>query len=238
MMEFDTPERLVIARHDTANGEIQLQQRRLPDGSTVFEIISNGVFLMASYNQTGGRALASSTLEAADAGRHRHHRVLIGGLGMGFTLQEALAREVSVVDVVETSRYIVEWNQTHFGSINDHALAHPNVRLIQDDLYNVLWTSDAAAYSAILLDVDNGPSWLVYEDNVRLYTPEALERWLELLMPGGALGVWSAQPEPEFVERMAALFPYTTEVAVAGTDHGDASADCFIYCGLSAPTPP
>jgi spermidine synthase len=225
-------ERVVIARHTTFDGEIQLQRRLLPDDSWAFEIIANGVFLMASYNQISERALASYTLKAMGPCPCSKLRVLIGGLGMGFTLQQILANKVTSVDVVEISPHIIAWNRTHLVSVNDDVLADPRVKLIQGDLYTVSSTLPPASYSAILLDVDNGPSWLIHENNARLYTLDTLERWSTILMPGGALAVWSAQPEPEFLKRMKAIFGYTDEVAIVEPNHKNEPTEYFIYYGL------
>jgi spermidine synthase len=222
-------ERAVLARHITPSGEIQLQQRPLPDGSLAFEIISNGVFLMASYNQLSARALAHYALEAAKARPCSELRILVGGLGMGFTLQEILTTDVALVDVVEISPYIIEWNHAHFAPLNGSVLADPRVRLIQDDLYTVMCTASTAAYDAITLDVDNGPSWLVHERNARLYTFEALERWSAMLKPGGSFTVWSAQPEPEFLERMQTIFGRAEEIPVVAPNHRKEPVEYYIY---------
>jgi spermidine synthase len=224
-------ERVVLARHITSNGEIQLQQRLLPDGSPVFEIISDGVFLMASYNQVSERALARHALEDLKTSPGAELRVLVGGLGMGFTLQEILSDEVASVDVVEISPYIIEWNRTHFAPLNGGVLTDPRVRLIQDDLYDLLCTSSTAAYHAILLDVDNGPSWLAHENNARLYTHQALERWSALLTPGGSFAVWSAQPEPEFLERIRTVFSCAEEIPILASNHKQEPVEHFIYRG-------
>lgn len=222
-------ERIVLARHPTPGGEIQLQGRPLPDGSLAYEIISDGVFLMASYNQVSERALASHGLETLGASQHAEPRVLVGGLGMGFTLQEVLSREVARVDVVEISPYVIEWNGTFFAALNGDVLADPRVGLIRDDLYTVLRTSPPVTYHAILLDVDNGPSWLAHEDNARLYTREALERWAALLTLGGSLAVWSAQPEPEFLERAQAVFDRAEEIPILAPDHRNQPVEHFVY---------
>jgi spermidine synthase len=222
-------ERIVLARHPTPDGEIQLQGRPLPDGSLAYEIISDGVFLMASYNQVSERALARYGLEALGASQHAEPRVLVGGLGMGFTLQEILSREVACVDVVEISPYVIEWNGTFFAALNGDVLADPRVGLIRDDLYSVLRTSPPATYHAILLDVDNGPSWLAHEDNARLYTREALERWAALLTPGGSLAVWSAQPEPELLERAQAVFDRAEEIPILAPDYRNKPVEHFVY---------
>jgi spermidine synthase len=226
-------ERVVLVRHLTPSGEIQLQQRSLPDGSLAFEIISDGVFLMASYSQASERALAHQALGAVKTDPGSELRVLVGGLGMGFTLQEALNVGVASVDVVEKSPYIVDWNRTVFAPLNGDALADPRVRLIQDDLYTFLCTHATPAYHAILLDVDNGPSWLAHPDNARLYSLQALERWSAILTPGGGLAVWSAQPEPEFLQRMGAIFGRAEEITIVAPDTRGEQVEHFIYWGAA-----
>jgi len=223
--------RTILARHETETGQVQLQQRSMPDGSRAYEIIVDGVFLMASYNRTSGGALTRCALEALrprpDAGLH----VLVGGLGMGFTLQEALVDGVAAVDVVELSTYIVDWNRDFFGEMNGDALADGRVRLFQDDLYSVLNAAVDGTYDIIALDVDNGPSWLVYEENARLYTLDALRRWAARLAPQGIFGVWSAQPEPAFLERMRRVYATVDEIPVTAQDHRPDLPDDFIYLG-------
>ena len=231
-MNLFPSEREIVARHATEEGVIQLQRRQLADGSPAYEIIVDGVFLMASYNQASERALAERALPAVLARPREQRRVLIGGLGMGFTLQSTLAADVVAVDVVELSPHIVEWNRTHFAPLNDYALADPRVTLIRDDLYHVLDTAPAAAYCAILLDVDNGPSWLAHPGNERLYTDQALARWDTLLMEDGLFAVWSAQAEPEFLRRMEAVFGGVTETVVHAPGADTRMVEHFIYSGI------
>jgi spermidine synthase len=230
-MFSDVPShRTVIARHTTPTGEIQLQQRPLVDSTLAFEIVADGVFLMASYNQASERALARQTLDALPASSSGF-RLLVGGLGMGFTLQEALSSEyVAAVDVVEISAHIIEWNRTHFAPLNGQALSDPRVTLIQDDLGAVLDTTSqpGARYHAILVDVDNGPSWLARENNARLYTTAALQSWKELLTLGGCLAVWSAQHEPEFLARLRAVFGQAEGISIE-TPSEKGLVEQFVY---------
>jgi spermidine synthase len=224
-------QRVVLARHPTPTGEIQLQQRPLADGSLAFEIIVDGVFLMASYNQTSERALAHCALDALLPQAQSDRRLLIGGLGMGFTLQEALLTpQVTAIDVVEISPNMIEWNRTHFAPLNGYVLANPRVTLLQEDAYTILHAHSqrGVQYHAILLDVDNGPSWLVHEDNARLYTTEALQRWARLLVPGGCFAVWSAQRESEFLEQLRTVFGRAEEILVEATSE-KGRIEQFVY---------
>ncbi len=233
-----------IDRQVTHGGEIVLQQRTLADGSAAFEIIADGVFLMASYNQTSERALARHAIEAIQSGTTRDDfRILVGGLGMGFTLQECLvvaaergyANDAIQADVAEISPAIIEWNRSHLAPLSGHVLDRPNVRLIQADLHDVLMRSLASTYDVIVLDVDNGPSWLVHELNGRLYSHEALRQWSKILKPGGVLAVWSAQAEPAFLKRMRDVFDNGTEIAVETPHLRRPRSDDYIYLAVAQP---
>ncbi|MEM7032266.1 MAG: hypothetical protein AAF629_22135, partial [Chloroflexota bacterium] len=197
---------IVLARHTTATGEIQLQHRVFPDGSGAFEIISDGVFLMSSQFHLGEQVLAQEALANITACEPVTRSVLVGGLGMGFTLQEALNHDIRQIDVVEISDHVIDWNRQYFTQLNNHGLTDPRTTLVQRDLYAVLEQSQPASYAAIMLDVDNGPSWLVHQQNDRLYSSEALASWSTLLRPNGTFAVWAAQAEPSFMKRMERHF--------------------------------
>lgn len=223
---------LVLARHTTATGEIQLQHRLLPDGTDAFEIISDGVFLMSSQYHLGEQVLAQQTLAEITHFPPNERAVLVGGLGMGFTLQETLDQPVSQVDVVEISQHVIDWNRQFFTQLDNRGLTDPRTTLIQQDLHAVLNQTEPDTYAAIMLDVDNGPSWLAHEKNDRLYTDDALETWVDLLQPHGTYAVWSAQPEPEFMTRMQSHFTEVEEIAVPVPDHKNRPRTDYIYRGL------
>lgn len=223
---------IVLARHTTATGEIQLQHRLLPDGTDAFEIISDGVFLMSSQYHLGEQVLAQQAL--ADITDHppAQRHVLVGGLGMGFTLQETLQYPISQVDVVELSQHVIDWNRQYFTQLHNHGLSDKRATLLQRDLYPILNEAEPATYAAIMLDVDNGPSWLAHDKNERLYTEEALQTWTDLLQPKGIFAVWSAQPEPEFMGRMDPLFAEVEEITVPVPDHKNRPRTDYIYRGI------
>lgn len=118
-------------------------------------------------------------------------RVMIGGLGFGFTLRAALDAlpAAAKVDVVELVPAIVRWNRTLLASLAGEPLSDPRVTVIEDDVASVIKT--AKNYDAIVLDVDNGPD-AVYEGNAALYKRRGLEAARRALAPGGVLAVWSA----------------------------------------------
>lgn len=204
--------RTVIARENTPNGELQLQRRE----GDVYEIIYNGVFLMASYNEPSARALAELALARLPATR-TNLRILVGGLGMGYTLAAALADpRVAHVDVVEIEPLIVRWNREPLGELAGHPLDDPRTHLIESDLAIYLTESDAV-YDALLLDVDNGPDWLSVDANTRLYDRVGLIRMRDRLVPGGMLAIWAADTSPHFLDRLREVFGSASAEHVA--DH-------------------
>ncbi|HXF81181.1 MAG TPA: hypothetical protein VNN19_00285 [bacterium] len=177
--------RTVLARQRTPAGEWQLQRR-----AGHYEIICNGVFLMASYNGEAERRLARDAL--ARIGGQRGRRVLVGGLGIGYTLQAVLDdRRVVRCDVVEIEPLIVRWHRRYFAPLCGRPLDDPRVRLIVGDLAEL--PLGRQAYDAILLDTDNGPGWLARAENARLYEAEGLARLRRALAPDGRLAVWTPE---------------------------------------------
>ncbi len=176
---------VTVERLATPRGELVLRR----DGRH-HEIVSNGTFLMDTRDGRSERELVRA---AAGPGA----RVLIGGLGVGFSLAEALAVGAAAVTVVEVEPAVVRWNREHLGST---ALDDPRVRVVVDDLAAVL--DRPGEYDAICLDVDNGPEWTVTPANAVLYSPAGLARLAARLAPGGTLAVWSAGAAPAFEARL------------------------------------
>jgi spermidine synthase len=223
-------EKVVLARETTPRGEMQLQQWIETDGlgQPVYEIIFNGVFLMASYNERSGKAVATLAIEPL-ARERRTMRTLIGGLGMGYSLQAALDYDgIQAVDVVEIEEHIINWAKRFFGELNGHALSDPRMRLIQMDLGDYLLQTEET-YDAIILDVDNGPTWLALESNQRLYEEPTLVRMRDLLTEGGVLTVWAAEKCPDFQRRLEKVFGQAEEITVQEMDRRGRPTDYFIY---------
>jgi spermidine synthase len=133
-------------------------------------------------------------------------RVLIGGLGLGFTLAAALRHlgDSAEVVVAELVPAVVRWNRTVLGHHAGHPLRDPRVAVHEGDVA-LLLKSAAQAYDAILLDVDNGPEGLTRHDNNWLYSAAGLEAAFQALRPDGVLAVWSAGPDAAFGERLRRL---------------------------------
>jgi spermidine synthase len=152
-----------------------------------------------------GSEQALGRLAAEELAGTPRPRVLIGGLGLGFTLGAALAAlppDATVV-VVEFFEVIVDWNRKFgFDSEADH-LADPRVQVVVADVVRYL-EGIKEPFDGILLDVDNGPDAWTLESNGRLYDPPGLLRLRRALSPGGLLAVWSSSPSRTFEKRLVA----------------------------------
>jgi spermidine synthase len=130
-------------------------------------------------------------------------RVLVGGLGMGFTLAASLKTlpASAVVTVAELIPEVVEWNRGPLGACAGRPLDDHRTRVHIGDVAELVAGSDSA-FDAILLDVDNGPEGLTHVDNQRLYSLAGLRTLYRALGPEGMLAIWSAGPDPQFVTRL------------------------------------
>ena len=168
----------------------------LAHSGATWEILWDGMFLMSSECRASERALG-----ALAAGR-----TLVGGLGMGFTLRAALdVPGVSAVDVVEIAAAVVAWNRGHLAELAGRPLEDARVRVQVADVAEVV-AAAPRCYDAVLLDVDNGPSWTARPENAGLYDEAGIAQLRGALRPGGRLAIWSAQPEPELATRLAPQF--------------------------------
>jgi spermidine synthase len=195
---------VVIDRRGGVNGELVLRR-----AGADLEVIANGTFLMDTRDGRSERALVREAVAGL-----RDARVLIGGLGVGFSLDEALRTPaVAGVVVVELEPAVVEWGRTHLRGHGGGGLDDPRVRLVVADLSDALETLDGP-FDAICLDVDNGPGWLVHERNRRLYADAGLRRIHGLLRPGGRLTVWAAAADADFEGRLRDCFDTVRSVAI------------------------
>jgi spermidine synthase len=145
-------------------------------------------------------------------------RVLVGGLGMGFTARAALGTLASDAElvVVESIAAVVRWNREILGHLAGAPLVDPRLSVVDGDVADVIAES-VHRYDAILLDVDNGPSALTTFKNKRLYTAAGLRGAWRALRPGGVLAVWSTFHDAPFTARLrAAGFDPATKRVLAG----------------------
>jgi spermidine synthase len=150
-----------------------------------------------------GSEKALAELACERMGASDKPRILVGGLGMGFTLAAALAAAGPNAEVVvaELVPEVVEWNRELMGQASGHPLADPRTRVYVGDVADVI-REEEGAFDAILLDVDNGPEALIRRENNWLYTIGGLESTRRALRPQGVLAVWSAGPDQLFRARL------------------------------------
>jgi len=136
----------------------------------------------------------------------RSRKVLIGGLGFGFTLRKVLelVSEDSEVEVAELLQEIIDWNGEYLREVNGALLDDPRVKVLKKDVFKIM--QDGGRYDAILLDVDNSPDPLVQKGNGRLYQKRGLEIARAALRPRGRAGDWSAHEDPGFVKLLRKVF--------------------------------
>jgi spermidine synthase len=197
-----------VARCDSERGELVLRERRPgPEdpsgGPTVLVLRANGVFGMDSAEHASEQALADAALAVVDEPR----RVLVGGLGLGYTLQRVLGdRRVEHVDVVEIEPALVDWMRDGTIPHGRQLLADSRARVVVADLAQAVTEAMSTTYDVMLLDVDNGPGQLVHDANARLYAETFLRAALARLDPGGALVVWSAERSPALAATLSSVF--------------------------------
>ena len=175
-------------------GELKLLSR---DGDFVIRITGTTGDLMSS--RTHGSEDALGELGCSNCSESDSPKVLVGGLGMGFTLAASLASlpaNASVV-VAELVPGVARWNKEFIGECAGHPLSDKRVTLTIGDVGELI-NRAAHGYDSILLDVDNGPEGFTQASNDHLYSLQGLERAYQALRPSGVLAIWSASPVPHF----------------------------------------
>lgn len=166
-----------------------------------FSIRGDGFELMNSRLHGSEEALAQ--MACRRLGRRSGLQILIGGLGMGFTLAAALVEidTDSRVTVAELVPAVVRWNRGPLAHLAGQPLVDSRVTVREADVAEILRAVDAQ-YDAIILDVDNGPDGLTRGENERLYDRKGIQAALSALRCGGVLAVWSAAPDNTFSDRL------------------------------------
>ncbi|MEV8375403.1 hypothetical protein AB0P21_21895 [Kribbella sp. NPDC056861] len=171
-----------LARAVSERGELLL--RRRDDGAV--ELRVNGVFVMDDVETSSEELLASAALDLVP----RPRRVLVGGLGLGYTVRALLADErVESVLVAEIEPAVVRWMKD---GLVPSVLGDPRVHVTIGDVRDVVLGQEAGSLDGLLLDVDNGPDFLVYNDNSLIYQTDFLAECRRRLAAGGVLTVWSS----------------------------------------------
>lgn len=199
----------------------RLGEARTPDGTRLelfrhdgaYLIKADGIELMSTRRHLSEDRLA----EVATAGlRDRPGvRVLIGGLGLGFTLREALRHVGADAEVVvaELMAEVIAWNSDPDWNISADAVRDPRVKIVHDDVFAVLLASPGG-FDAIMLDTDNGPDGMLMTENTPLYSTGGIGTTIAALRPGGVIAYWSVGDDPRFLHalRVAKLSVETLHV--------------------------
>jgi spermidine synthase len=191
---------ITLATAQVPGGAVMTLVRR---GDT-FVIRVNGEELMANRMHHSEEMLATLALEPLEKdGLRPKTRVLIGGMGMGYTLRTTLDRlgPHARVDVAELVPEVIEWNRGILAPLAKRPLDDPRVRVLQANVGHVIADAEGV-YDAIMLDVDNGPAAMTAPSNQLLYGTDALARAKRALVPGGMLTIWAAGDERGFESRL------------------------------------
>jgi spermidine synthase len=198
-----------IARAETERGDVVLLRRTSEAAADVVELRVNGVFVMDTAETTSEIELAAQALDLVE----RPDAVLIGGLGLGFTLQRVLAdARVERAVVVEIEEPLIEWMRDGTVPHGPAVLADARAVVVNADIAMAI-AEARSTYDLVLLDVDNGPGYLVHEGNEAVYEEKFLARCRDLLTPGGVLVVWSANAAPDLLDAMQVVFGEAEEQA-------------------------
>jgi len=199
------------ARVPGAEVELRLMRR-----GAEFSMMLGQNELMNSRLIGSEQALATLACKRIEAVKRPH--LLIGGLGMGFTLRAALAvlgSEARIM-VAELVPAVIDWARGPMAEVFGNSLADPRASIRSADVLDVI-QSHISAFDAILLDVDNGPEGLIRRANDALYDSKGLKAIRRALRPGGVLAVWSSGPNPAFSKRLRAAGFDVNEVGVRAT---------------------
>jgi spermidine synthase len=185
---------------------------RLMRRGSEFSIMAGSTSLMNSRMSGSEEALASLSWERIAHKKQPH--MLIGGLGMGFTLRaaQAILPSEARITVAELVPAVVAWARGPMAEVYGNSLGDPRLTITEADVGSLL--NVANRYDAILLDVDNGPEGLTRDANDTLYTARGLRRAYTSLTPGGVLAVWSSHQSDPFTKRLAGAGFAVDEVRV------------------------
>ncbi|MCW2819310.1 MAG: spermidine synthase [Marmoricola sp.] len=204
----DTTEHTEVARARSERGELVLRRRSSPQAADVLELRVNGVFVMDTQETSTEEDMAVVALDLVEHPR----RVVVGGLGLGFTTRRVLADpRVEEVVVVEIEEALVAWMRDGTVPHGPALLADRRLRVVTADVATAI-AEAASVHDLVLLDVDNGPGYLVHDANARVYRHDLLTGARSLLAPGGALVVWSGSRSPELLATLRTVFGAAEEL--------------------------
>ena len=213
---------------DTAQTPGDGSELRLYERDNEFSIKVGNYELMNS--RVYGAEDALGKLGCQKIANHPRARVLIGGLGMGYTVRSALDElgDTAQVAVAELIPEVVQWNRGVLAGLAGHPLDDERVSVHEFDVAELIKTPEGG-YNAILLDVDNGPQGLTVKENDWLYSPNGLDTTFAALKPKGVLAVWSSGPEAAFAKRLRRAGFEVEDVGLRARGKGKGGAHYTVY---------
>lgn len=215
---------------------VKLAESVMPDG-TIYSLHKHDGRIYLKYNsfELMSTSLTFSEQQLADVGCERilekvGARVLIGGLGLGFTLKRTLelVGSPATVDVAELMPPLIEWNRTHLVEHNGPLLEDPRTKIIQGDLFDIVSGKSAGSYDALLLDIDNTPDDLITKGNARLYSPVFLQKLKNVITPEGCIAYWLSEPAPKFKKLLVKAGFVVEEFASKPHEKSKRSRHCIL----------
>jgi len=220
-----------------------LGESRLDDG-TVFSLHKRGKEFFLKYNgselmstnHTYSERLLSEVgckhIQFGATTRPAHPKVLIGGLGLGFTLKRALEMvgRPATVEVAELMPPLIEWNRTFLVEYNGPLLEDLRTQITQGDLFDTLSNKQDGSYDALLLDIDNTPDDLITAGNARMYTPSFLQQIMNILTPEGKVSYWLSEPAPKFKKLLEQTGFQVDEQAAKQHENSKRAIHCIYVC--------
>jgi spermidine synthase len=187
---------------------------------------------MSSRTSTSEVTLAEQTLRRVNGPRD----VLVGGLGLGYTLRAVLDRvgPQTNVTIAELVPELVEWNRVHLGHLANHPLEDSRSKVVVGDVLDHIKTAPST-FDAILLDVDNGPAALSTPHNQQLYSNRGVDYCRRALRPGGVLAVWSQGPSARYERTLARAGLEVEVLSVGAFDTGRARHVLFMARSAARP---
>lgn len=222
---------------------VKLDESKMSDG-TVFSLHKHDGKFFLKYNgfDLMSTALTFSEELLADVGcaallegnpsRPKHPRILIGGLGLGFTLKRTLelVGSPATVEVAELMPPLIEWNRTFLVEHNGPLLTDPRTKVTQGDLFDILSSKGKGSYDALLLDIDNTPDDLITAGNARLYSPSFLAKVREVITPNGCVAYWLSEPAPKFKKCLVKAGFQIEEHAAKPHEKSKRARHCIYVC--------
>ena len=217
--DFHPPKLEEIERIDTDIGTFIVGRRKVVGiAPWVYEILIGDDLLMSSLDPVSERILSTSAL-------NRHHgdgplRVLVGGLGLGYTAEAALEDpRVASVRVMEKMDFVIDWMKAGHFPLSEQFASDPRLEIVKADVYEYLLGPADESFDLILVDVDHAPYAMLSGESAPFYTVKGQRAVARHLRPGGILGVWSAFDDDDFAHVLDDVYPYGHREDVVWRDH-------------------